>query len=141
EQGGEHLLAIVGGDERDAGLAGSLLGAQRRPAAGDGDACCRVGAMQRTQPFTRDTFGAYRHRAGVEDDDLGLLRRRHDDVTGVAQLAGKRLHFAVVEAAANLVEKDVHEQDSGYWANSSANDIWKPDKTPSPCTMSSSRNS
>src|SRR5690606_41278369 len=66
-------------------------------------------------------------------------RRRHDDVTGVTQLAGKGLHFAVVEAAANLVEKDVHEQDSGYWANSSANDIWKPDKTPSPCTMSSSR--
>jgi hypothetical protein len=49
-----------------------------------------------------------RHRTGVKDNDLRLVRHAHSLMAGSAQTACQRFHLAIVEATANLVKKYTH---------------------------------
>ena len=108
QQGVEQLLLPVVGHQRHAGQAGRVLRLQGGVAAGDSDTGLRVGAVKLAHGSPAAADGLGRHRAGVEDDHLRALRRGRDLMAGGGQAPGQCVVFAVVQAAAQLVEVDAH---------------------------------
>ena len=74
----EVILVVVGHDPDDVWKRGELGGPPGGIAARHDDAGLRVGAGEASDDLPRALVGRSRHRAGVDDHQIGLSRRRID---------------------------------------------------------------
>ena len=82
---------------------------QGGPTAGQRDTRLRVRLVQLAHTFAAATYGIRGDRAAIKDDHLRLCRLLHRLVADGLQTLGERLHFAIVQATANLIQIDTHD--------------------------------
>ena len=106
-EGDQTRFLVVGHYSQNVVRIPKFLGSTGRVATGDYDFRRRIRASEPSNGLARPLIGTRRHRAGVDNDDIGLIRRV-PDCSVRAQLLLEAQRIGLVHAASERNDGILH---------------------------------